>query len=52
VIGNGRIIAEGSIADVVSRRAPSVFVRAERQSEFARQLASRGAVVDGTPGGG
>jgi ABC-2 type transport system ATP-binding protein len=51
VIGAGRIIADASLTDIVSTQASSVFVRAERQVELARQLAGRGAIVDGTSDG-
>jgi ABC-2 type transport system ATP-binding protein len=54
VIGQGRILADASLGDIVRQHAqPTVRVRASsRQDQFAHQLAERGASVKATADGG
>jgi len=52
VIGRGRVIADASTAEFVSRHSASaVQVRAVQQDLLAAELTRRGAVLDSGPGG-
>jgi ABC-2 type transport system ATP-binding protein len=52
VIGRGRIIADASTEEFVSRNAtPSVRVRAVQQADLVDALSRRGALLEGGPGG-
>ena len=52
VIGRGRILADGSVAEIIAGNASSsVRVRATRQTDLAALLASRGARIEPTPDG-